>query len=177
MSSESGLFPVILLLCIVCFHICIFLFVRRLRGWSDVRSERRFSNGCSSSFVYWSIVTSGFCDSTGWSQTARRGQTNRIYQGNYLVLNGRVVSFVYLITSDRLHMFTIKVQVIPNRAHRPSMHASYLIGSGTTMQKNQPAVQIAAKHSLSSDGAIYVMNLLGAGGNRSRGLVPGRRES
>ena len=40
------------------------------------------------------------------------------------------------------------------------------------MQENQPAAQIAAKHNIfSSDGAIYVMNLLGAGGNQSRGLL------
>ena len=45
-------------------------------------------------------------------------------------------------------MFTIKVQVIRNTAHRPSMQASYTIGSGTTMQDNQPAAQIAAKHSI-----------------------------
>ena len=52
--------------------------------------------------------------------------------------------FVYEITSDIPHMFTIKVQVIRNTAHRPSMQASYTIGSGTTMQGNQPAAQIAA---------------------------------
>ena len=33
---------------------------------------------------------------------------------------------------------TIKVQVIRNTAHRPSTQASYTIGSGTTMQENQP---------------------------------------
>ena len=62
-------------------------------------------------------------------------------------------------------MFTIKVQVIRNKAHRPSTKASYTIGSGTTMQENQSAAQIAAKHNmwyLSSDDAIYVMNLFGA---------------
>ena len=75
-------------------------------------------------------------------------------------------------------MFTIKVQVIRNTAHRPSTQASYTIGSGTAMQENQQAAQIAAKTQYhSSDGAIYVMNLLGAGGNQSRGLSPGRRDS
>ena len=70
-------------------------------------------------------------------------------------------------------MFTIKVQVIRNTAHQPSTQASYLIGSGTTMQENQPAAQIAAKHSIFPQMApLYVMNLLGAGGNRSRGLSP-----
>ena len=43
-------------------------------------------------------------------------------------------------------MFIIKVQVILNTSHWPSMQASYTIGSGTTMQENQPAAQIAAKH-------------------------------
>ena len=75
-------------------------------------------------------------------------------------------------------MFTIKVQVIRNTAHWPSLQASYTIGSGATMQENQPAAQIAAKHNIfSHHGAIYGMNLFGAGGNRSRGLSPGRRDS
>ena len=87
-----------------------------------------------------------------------------------------VYSFIE-ITSDLPHMFTIKVQVIRNTAHRPSTQASYTIGSGTNMQENQQAARIAAKQYHSSDGAIYVTNLLGAGGNRSRGLSPGRRDS
>ena len=74
-------------------------------------------------------------------------------------------------------MFTIKVQVIQNTAHRPSTQSSYTIGSGTTMQENQQAAQIAAKHNIFSRMAPYVMNLFGAGGNRSRGLSPGRRDS
>ena len=45
-------------------------------------------------------------------------------------------------------MFTIKVQVIRNTAHRPSTQASYTIGPGTTMQEIQPAAQIAAKHNI-----------------------------
>ena len=76
------------------------------------------------------------------------------------------------------------------------------------MQENQPAAQIAARHSIFSQMAPYnwkascgtdvlyvihkyvykkiknkkiknnyVMNLLGAGGNRSRVLSPGRRDS
>ena len=61
-------------------------------------------------------------------------------------------------------MFTIKVPVIRNTAHRPSTQAIYTIGSGMTMQENQPAAHIAAQHNISSsDGAIYVMNLFGAG--------------
>ena len=47
----------------------------------------------------------------------------------------KVYSFIE-ITSDIPHMFTIKVQVIRNTAHRPSTQASYTIGSGTTMQEN-----------------------------------------
>ena len=74
-------------------------------------------------------------------------------------------------------MFTIIVQVIRNTAHRPSTQASYTIGLGTTMQENQQAAQIAAEHSIIPQMAPYVMNLLGAGGNRSRGLSPGRRDS
>ena len=61
---------------------------------------------------------------------------------------GIVYSFIE-ITSDIPHMFTIKKQVIRNTAHWPSMR------SGTTMQENQQA----------------------AGGNRSRGLSSGRRDS
>ena len=43
-----------------------------------------------------------------------------------------------------------KVQVIQNTAYRPSAQASYTIGSGTTIQENQPAVQIAARHNIFS---------------------------
>ena len=43
---------------------------------------------------------------------------------------------------------TIKVQVIRNMPHRPSTKAGYTIGSGTTKRENQPAAQIAAKHSI-----------------------------
>ena len=53
-------------------------------------------------------------------------------------------------------MFTIKVQVIRNTAHRPSTQASYTIGSGTTMQENQQAAQIAAKHNIFSRMAPYM---------------------
>ena len=89
----------------------------------------------------------------------------------------KVYSFIE-ITSDILHMFTIKVQVIRNMAHRPSMQASYTIGSGMTMQENQHAAQIAAKHSIIPQMAPYICHeFLGAGGNRSRGLSPGRRDS
>ena len=62
-------------------------------------------------------------------------------------------------------------------AHQPSLPASYTIYSGTTMQEYQPASQITSTQYLSSDGAIYVMNLFGAGGNRSWGLSPGKRDS
>ena len=53
-------------------------------------------------------------------------------------------------------MLIIKVQVIRNTAHRPGMQANYLIGSGTTMQENQPAAQIAAKHSIFPQMAPYM---------------------
>ena len=46
------------------------------------------------------------------------------------------------------------------------------------MQENQPAAQIPAKHSIFFQMApLYVMNLIGADGNRSRDLSPGRRDS
>ena len=54
------------------------------------------------------------------------------------------------------YMFTIKVQVIRNTAHRPSTQASYTIGSETTMQENQLAAQIAAKHSIFRQIAPYM---------------------
>ena len=57
---------------------------------------------------------------------------------------------------DIPHMFTIKVQVIRNTAHRPITQASYTIGSGTTMQENQQAAQIAAKHSITPQMAPYM---------------------
>ena len=67
----------------------------------------------------------------------------------------KVYSFIE-ITSDIPHMFTIKVQVIRNTAHRPSTQASYTIGSGTTMQENQQAAQIAAKHNIIPQMAPYM---------------------
>ena len=54
-------------------------------------------------------------------------------------------------------MFTINVQVIWNTAHRPSTQASYTIGSGTTMQENQPAAQIAARHNIFPQMAPYML--------------------
>ena len=64
--------------------------------------------------------------------------------------------FFYWITSDIPQTFTIKVQVIWNTAHRPSTQASYTIASGTTIQENQPAAQIAAKHNIFSCMASYM---------------------
>ena len=55
------------------------------------------------------------------------------------------------------------------------LRASYMIGSGTTMQRNHLAPQIAARHTISF--FIYVMNWKSAGGNWSQGLSPGRRDS
>ena len=52
----------------------------------------------------------------------------------------------------------------------PAQHAgySYTIGSGTTMQENQPTAQIAVRHNIFPQMApytcTYVMNLFGAGG-------------
>ena len=74
----------------------------------------------------------------------------------------RAISFVHSFIKsqvDRPHMFTIKVQVIRNTAHRPSTQASYTIGSGTTMQEIQPAAQIAAKHSIFSQMAPYMSRI------------------
>ena len=46
------------------------------------------------------------------------------------------------------------------------------------MQENQPAAHIAARHNIFPHMAPYMlMNRLGAGGNRSQGLSPGRRDS
>ena len=46
-------------------------------------------------------------------------------------------------------MLQSKVHVIRNSAYRPSMQASYMIGLKTTMQRNQLAAQIAARHTIS----------------------------
>ena len=54
-------------------------------------------------------------------------------------------------------MFTIKVPLIRISAHQPSRQASYTIGSGTTMQENQPAAQIAAKHNIFPQMAPYML--------------------
>ena len=75
---------------------------------------------------------------------------------------------------------TIKVQVIRNTAHRPSMQASYTIGSGATMQEYQPAAQIAARHNIFPQMAQYMSWIFGAGcwwESIPAGLSPGRRDS
>ena len=41
-------------------------------------------------------------------------------------------------------------------AHRPSMQASYTVGSGKTMQENQLAAQIAARHNIYPKMAPYM---------------------
>ena len=56
----------------------------------------------------------------------------------------------------------------------PAQHAGqlYMIGSGTAMQENQTAAQIATEHNISLGWRhIYVMNLFCAGGNRSPGSL------
>ena len=78
-----------------------------------------------------------------------------VYSEQWYGLHTKVYSFIE-ITSDIPHMFTIRVQVIRNTAHRPSTQASYSIGSGTTMQENQQAAQIAAKHSITPQMAPYM---------------------
>ena len=76
-------------------------------------------------------------------------------------------------------MFTIKVQVIRNTAHRPSTQASYTIGSGTTMQENKPAAQIAAEHNIFPHMAPYMSCnfFLVLVGIDPGVLSPGRRDS
>ena len=56
-------------------------------------------------------------------------------------------------------MLTIKVQVLGIMAQRPSMQASYRKGSGTTMQENQQAAQIAAKRSIFPQMVPYMSSL------------------
>ena len=72
---------------------------------------------------------------------------------SYLIIFVKVYSFIE-ITSDIPHMFTNKVQVIRNTAHRPSKQASYT--TGTTMQENQQTAQIAAKHNIIPQNAPYM---------------------
>ena len=95
-----------------------------------------------------------------------------------LLLTPTISKYIRLLNHEwhtaQSHMFRIKVHctVIWNTAHRSSTQATYTIGSGTTMQENQPGAQIAAKHNIFTrmHGAIYVMNLFGAGRKQSRGL-------
>ena len=56
-------------------------------------------------------------------------------------------------------MFTIKVQVIRNTAHRPSTQASHAIVSGTTMQENQLAEKVAAEHNIFLRMAPYMSGI------------------
>ena len=59
------------------------------------------------------------------------------------------------VTLSTAHV-TIKEQVIRNTAHRPSTQASYTIGLRTTMLENQPAAQIAARHNIFPEMALYM---------------------
>ena len=54
------------------------------------------------------------------------------------------------------HKLQSKVQVIRNTAYRPSTQASFTVGSGTTMQENQLAAQIAAEHNIFPQMAPYM---------------------
>ena len=72
-------------------------------------------------------------------------------------------------------MFTIKVQVIRNAAHRPSTQASYTIGSGTTMQENQPQRKLQLNTISFLAWRHICHKSFGAGRNRFRGLSTGRR--
>ena len=46
------------------------------------------------------------------------------------------------------HVTIKQLHVIRSTAYWPSMQASYMIGSETTMQRNQPAAQIATRHNI-----------------------------
>ena len=81
----------------------------------------------------------------------------------FISFGAEVYSFIKSQVTYRTmpHMFTINVQVIRNTAHRPSTQASYTIGSRTTMQENQPAAQIAAKHNIFSRMSWIYLVLVG----------------
>ena len=61
------------------------------------------------------------------------------------------------------HKLQSKVKVIRNTANWPSIQASYMIGSGTTIQENQQVAQIAARQNLFSDGGAIYCKYFGAG--------------
>jgi hypothetical protein len=48
--------------------------------------------------------------------------------------------------------------IVRNTAYRPSTQASYTIGSVATVQRNQPAAQVAARHNIFPQMASYVTN-------------------
>ena len=70
-----------------------------------------------------------------------------------IILNN---NFLFITNVTNAHKLQSKVQVIRNTAYQSSMQASYMIGSGTTIQENQPAVQIAARHNIFSHMAPYI---------------------
>ena len=69
-----------------------------------------------------------------------------------------VTSSIFVYWNHKWHTEHVYNQstVIRNTAHRPSTQASYTIGSGTTMQENQQAAQIAAKHNIIPQMAPYM---------------------
>ena len=71
-----------------------------------------------------------------------------------------------------------KVHVLQSTTHHFSMQASHTVGLWTTMQRIQPAVQIAAGHTISFLRWHHICHESDATGkNWSRGLLPGRRDS
>ena len=48
--------------------------------------------------------------------------------------------------------------IVRNTVYRPSTQASYTIGSVATVQRNQPAAQVAVRHNIFPQMASYVTN-------------------
>ena len=68
----------------------------------------------------------------------------------------------------QMHMFQSKVHVIHNMVYRPSMQASFTIGSGMyAIPRNQPAARIAARHNIFPRTVPNMSWIDGAGGNIS----------
>ena len=105
----------------------------------------------------WSIPNKWYGLHTPWSIP----NNDMVWHTPWSIPNNNMV---YILKYGRLfrnhkwytaHVY-IRVQVIRNTAHRPSTQASYSIGSGTTMQQNEHAAQIAAKHSITPQMAPYM---------------------
>ena len=92
----------------------------------------------------------------GWVRTRGNGRWGTPSPATKLMEWSSIEGNVVLVNTTLQYICLLKYRLYENAAHRPSTQASYTIGSRTTIQENQPAAQIAAKHSIFPRMAPYV---------------------